>query len=42
MSKKDLIKFIEKFGYELDDEGQIVVYTGLYMHDDGKISSESQ
>jgi hypothetical protein len=29
-------------GYELDNDGQIVIYTGYYEHDDGTISTEPQ
>lgn len=29
-------------GYELDNEGQIVIYTGWYEHSDGTLSTEPE
>ena len=39
---KALQKLINEYGYELDNDGQIVIYTGYYEHDDGTISTEPQ
>ena len=29
-------------GYELDNDGQIVIYTGWYEHNDGTLSTEPE
>lgn len=33
----DLIRFITKYGSEMDNTGQLVIYTGLMYDEDGKI-----
>jgi hypothetical protein len=37
-----LLKVIKKFGYEVDNDGQVVIYTGLYEHDNGNLYDEPQ
>lgn len=39
---KVLIAAIDEFGYETDNEGQIVIYTGFYETEDGDVSEEPQ
>ena len=39
---KTLQKMMDEYGYELDNEGQIVIYTGYYEHNDGTISDEPE
>jgi hypothetical protein len=33
---------VDEFGYETDNDGQIVIYTGYYETEDGDISEEPQ
>jgi|688.fasta_scaffold1392443_1 hypothetical protein len=33
---------VEEFGYETDNEGQIVIYTGYYQHADGSFNSDPE
>ena len=41
MTDKQLIlEVIRRFGYETDNDGQVLVYTGLYEDDDGNIVEE--
>ena len=41
MTDKQLILLmIERFGYETDNDGQVLVFTGLYEDDDGNIVAE--
>ena len=41
MTDKQLILLmIKRFGYETDNDGQVLVYTGLYEGDDGNIVEE--
>ena len=38
MTDKQLILLmIERFGYETDNDGQVLVFTGFYEDDDGNI-----
>lgn len=37
MNKTEIKKLMSKYGYELDNEGQIVFYTDWYEHNDGTI-----
>jgi hypothetical protein len=41
MTDKQLILLmIERFGYETDNDGQVLVFTGLYENGDGNIVEE--
>lgn len=40
--RKMVEQAIDEFGYETDNEGQIVIYTGYYETEDGGISDEPQ
>ena len=41
MTDKQLIlEVIRRFGYETDNDGQVLVFTGLYKDDDGNIVAE--
>ena len=41
MTDKQLILLmIERFGYETDNDGQVLVFTGLYENGDGNIVQE--
>ena len=41
MTDKQLIlQMIRLLGYETDNDGQVLVYTGLYEGDDGNIAEE--
>ena len=42
MSKTKIINLMKEYGYELDNDGQVVIYTGLYEHDDGKLYNEPE
>lgn len=42
MNLTELNKLMSKYGYELDNEGQIVFYTGWYELEDGSISLEPE
>ena len=42
MSNKKIINLMNEYGYELDNDGQVVIYTGLYKHDDGKLYPEPE
>ena len=35
-----ILEGIRRFGYETDNDGQVLVYTGLYDDGDGKIVEE--
>ena len=35
-----ILLMIDRFGYETDNDGQVLVYTGLYKDDDGNIVDE--
>ena len=35
-----ILEVIHRFGYETDNDGQVLVFTGLYEGDDGKIVEE--
>jgi hypothetical protein len=35
-----ILEVIRRFGYETDNDGQVLVYTGLYKGDDGNIVDE--
>ena len=35
-----ILEVIRRFGYETDNDGQVLVYTGLYEGDDGNIVEE--
>ena len=35
-----ILEVIRRFGYETDNDGQVLVYTGLYDDGDGKIVEE--
>ena len=35
-----ILEVIRRFGYETDNDGQVLVYTGLYEGDDGNIVAE--
>ena len=35
-----ILEVIRRFGYETDNGGQVLVYTGLYEGDDGNIVDE--
>jgi hypothetical protein len=37
MNSKTVQKMIQDYDYGLDLENQILIYTGYYLHDDGKI-----
>ena len=32
----DVMKLLEKWDEGLDNDGQVVIYTGVYEHDDGE------
>ena len=42
MSNKKLLAIMDQYGYELDNDGQVVIYTGLFEHDDGKLYNEPE
>ncbi len=42
MSNKKIISLMSEYGYELDNDGQVVIYTGLYEHNDGKLYDEPE
>ena len=35
-----ILEVIRRFGYETDNDGQVLVFTGLYEDDDGNIVAE--
>ena len=35
-----ILEVIRRFGYEADNDGQVLVYTGRYEGDDGNIVAE--
>ena len=35
-----ILEVIRRFGYETDNDGQVLVFTGLYKDDDGNIVAE--
>ena len=35
-----ILEVIRRFGYETDNDGQVLVFTGLYEDDDGNIVEE--
>ena len=35
-----ILEVIRRFGYETDNDGQVLVFTGLYEGDDGNIVAE--
>jgi hypothetical protein len=37
MNKTEINKLISSYNYEIDNEGQILFYTGWYQHNDGTI-----
>ena len=39
---KATLKKIMAYGYEHDNDGQIVIYTGWYEHNDGTLSTEPE
>jgi len=39
----ELIKLlIEQTGYELDNDGQLLIYSGMYEHNDGTLHEEPE
>jgi hypothetical protein len=42
MSNKSVLAMMKKYGYELDNDGQVVIYTGLFEHSDGKLYNEPE
>jgi hypothetical protein len=42
VSNKKIINLMNEYGYELDNDGQVVIYTGLYEHNDGKLYNEPE
>lgn len=42
MNKATVKKMMMAYGYELDNDGQVVFYSGWYEHDDGTLSTEPQ
>jgi hypothetical protein len=37
-----VIRVIKQVGYEIDNDGQVLVYSGLYEWDDGSINEAPQ
>lgn len=37
MNTRTLTKLMNRYGYELDGEGQVVIYTGYYQLEDGTL-----
>ena len=37
-----ILEVIRRFGYETDNDGQVLVFTGLYEDDDGNIVAEEK
>lgn len=37
-----VLKLMNELGYEKDNYGQVVIYTGLYEHSDGKLYFEPE
>ena len=35
-----ILEVIRRFGYETDNDGQVLVFTGFYKDDDGNIVAE--
>ena len=42
MQTRTILKLMDELGYEQDNYGQIVIYTGLYEHSDGKLYTEPE
>lgn len=42
MDKATLKRLMNKYSYEYDNDGQIVIYTGWYETDDGELTTEPQ
>jgi hypothetical protein len=37
-----VLELMEEYGYELDNDGQVVIYTGIYEHEDGEFYDEPE
>lgn len=42
MAHTKLLKIMEEYGYELDNDGQVVIYTGIFEHSDGNLHNEPE
>lgn len=42
MQKKVVVDLMDKYDYEVDNEGQILFYTGWYEHSDGELRDEPE
>lgn len=40
MNKRQVRNLMDNFGYELDDEGQVVIYTNWYLTDTGQLTDD--
>lgn len=39
---KKVLSLMDKFVFDVDNEGQVVLYTGVYEHSDGKYRTEPE
>jgi hypothetical protein len=42
MNKSTLTRLMNSYSYDYDNDGQIIFYSGWYIHDDRTLSKEPQ